>query len=159
MEYPDSVEAKAELTRAINRLVEQKNGRYKFKQLYAEAAKLRPPHLDHSTYVGPVTVKESGLRGRGLFTTEAVKAGDLLLCEKAFAHAFIDDAAANPDLAILINPEAGSMTMGAQAELIRLIVQKLYRNPSLAPVITDLHHGAYVPVGVSEVDGTPVVDT
>ena len=163
MEYPNNVEAKGELTRAINRLVEQESGRYRFKQLYTEATKLRPPHLDHSTYVGPVSVKESGSRGRGLFTTKAVKAGDLLLCEKAFAHAFVDDAHATPeqnrDVTLLIDAETDSITMGAQAELIRIIVQKLYRNPSLAPALTDLHHGTYRPVGVSEVDGTPVVDT
>lgn len=102
-------------------------------------------------------MKESGSRGRGLFTTEAVKAGDLLLCEKAFAHAFSEDG--KNDVTLLVNVETDSMTMGAQAELLRLIVQKLYRNPSLASIINDLHHGSYKPVGVSEIDGGPVVDT
>lgn len=161
MEYPSNVAAKGELTRAINRLVEQENGRYRFKQLYMEATKLRPPHLDHSTYFGPVSVRASGSRGRGLFTTEAVKAGDLLLCEKAFAHAFVDTGKAEhrQNMTLLINAETNLMTMGAQGDLIRMIVQKLYRNPSLASVITDLYHGSYEPVGVSDVDGTPVVDT
>lgn len=90
MEYPSNVAAKCELTRAINRLAEQENGRYCFKQLYVEATKLRPLHLDHSIYVGPVFIRALGSRGRGLFTIEAVKAGDLLLCEKAFVHAFVD---------------------------------------------------------------------
>jgi hypothetical protein len=161
VEYPNLVAAKGELTRAINRLVEQESGRYQFKQLYMETNKLRPPHLDHCTYVGPLSVRASGSRGRGLFTTEAVKAGDLLLCEKAFAHAFVDTGKAehNQDVTLLINAETDSATMGVQADLITMIVQKLYRNPSLAAVITDLHHGVYKPVGVSEVDGTPVVDT
>ncbi|CZR52531.1 related to TPR domain protein [Phialocephala subalpina] len=160
MEYPSNIAAKRELTRAVNRLAEQEKGGYLFKQLYLEATKLRPPHLDHSTYVGPVSLRASGSRGRGLFTTEAVKAGDLLLCEKAFVHAFVDTRKAdNQDVALLINAETNSITMGSQAELIRMIVQKLYLNPSLAAVITDLHHGSYKPVGVSNVDGTPVVDT
>ena len=161
MEYPSNVAAKGEFTRAVNRLVEQENGRYRFKQLYMEATKLRPPHLDHSTYFGPVSVRASGSRGRGLFTTEAVKAGDLLLCEKAFAHAFVDTGKAEnrQNVTLLINAETNSMTMGAQGELIRMIVQKLYRNPSLASVITDLYHGSYEPAEVSDVDGTPVVDT
>jgi hypothetical protein len=163
LEYPNNIEAKGELSRAIGRLVEQNAGMYKFVQLYTKATKLRPPHLDHATYVGPVSVKASGSRGRGLFTTKAVKAGDLLLCEKAFAHAFIDDTHAtfeqNGGLTLLINPETDIVTVGAQAELIQMIVQKLYQNPSLAPAITDLHHGTYKSVGVSEVDGTPVVDT
>ncbi|KAH0563178.1 hypothetical protein GP486_002254 [Trichoglossum hirsutum] len=163
MDYPNNMEAKGELSRAINRLLEQESGKYKFKQLHAEAFKLCPPHLDHATYVGPVTVKDSGSRGRGLFTTKAVKAGDLLLCEKAFAHAFADDTTAASrqklDLTLLINPGTDTVTIGGRAELIQLIVQKLYRNPSLMPVITDLHHGSYMPAGVSEVDGTAVVDT
>jgi hypothetical protein len=54
----------------------------------------------HRTNVG-AAVKPRGLTllglqyhfpdGRGLFTTQAVKAGDLLFCEKAFAHAFHDE--------------------------------------------------------------------
>lgn len=48
--------------------------------------------------------------------------------------------------------------MGAQTELISMIVQKLYRNPSLASVVTKLYHGSYEPVRVLVVDSTPVVD-
>ncbi|KIX98864.1 uncharacterized protein Z520_05325 [Fonsecaea multimorphosa CBS 102226] len=159
--YPNNVAAKDRFTRTIQRLAEQESGRYKFKDLRTEAAKLRPPHLDHATYTGPVCIRTSGDRGRGLFTTKAVKAGELLLCEKAFAHAFVDPekGAVDGNMTLLINAETDTITMGAQPELIQLIVQKLYRNPSLAPVITSLHHGSYEPVNVSEVDGTPVVDT
>ncbi|KAF8850697.1 SET domain-containing protein [Acephala macrosclerotiorum] len=160
MEYPSNVAAKGELTRAVNRLAEQENGRYRFKQLYTDANKLRPPHLDHSTYIGPVAVRSSGSRGRGLFTTKAVKSGDLLLCEKAFVHAFVDTRKEHSrDVTLLLNAETNAMTMGAQGELIRMIVQKLHRNPSLASIITSLHHGSYKPVDVSDVDGTPVIDT
>jgi hypothetical protein len=150
--------AKGELTRAIGRLTEKEKGRYRFKQFYIETTKLRPPLLDHATYVGPVSVRVSSSRGRGLFTTEAVKAGDLLLCEKAFAHSFVDTEN-NQNMALLVNSETNTVTMGAQGELIRLIAQKLYRNPSLNPVITDLYHGSYEPAMVTNVDGTPVVDT
>ena len=86
-----------------------------------------------------------------------MKAGDLLLCEKAFAYAFAEEGSNN--VALLINVETDSMTMGAQAELLQLIVQKLYRNPSLAPIISNLHHGSYKPASVFEIDGGPVVDT
>jgi hypothetical protein len=158
MEYPGNVMAKSELARAIGRLAEQEKGGYQFKKLYVEATQLRPPQLDHATYIGPVSVRTSGSRGRGLFTKEAVKAGDLLLCEKAFALAFADPEKPE-DVTIRINTETDSATMGAQTELISMIVQKLYRNPSLASVFTELHHGSYEPVGVSVVDDTPVVDT
>lgn len=161
MQYPTNGAAKEEFTRAINRLAEQKKGRYQFKELYGEANRLQPPHLDHATYIGPVAVRASGSKGRGLFTTKAVKAGDLLLCEKAFIHSYIDskNSESSQEMTLLMNTETNTMTMGAQAHLIRLAVQKMSGNPSLASVITDLYHGSYKPVSVTEVDATPVVDT
>ncbi|KAK2789309.1 hypothetical protein FQN53_002151 [Emmonsiellopsis sp. PD_33] len=157
-EYPENTLAKSEFKRAIARLAEQEEGKYQFSQMQREAKKRHPPHLDHATYIGPVCVKPTESRGRGLFTTKAVKAGDLLFCEKAFTHAFQD-----PDnkkgLSLLINAQTNSAKMGTQAELIELTVQKLSKNPSLLPTIADLYHGSYKPVDTLEVDSIPVVDT
>ncbi len=153
--YPDNMAAKSQLTRAISRLTEHANGKYRFKQLQDEAACARPPHLDHATYIGPVRIQASGSRGRGLFTTKAVKAGDLLFCEKAFTHAFFEKEGG---FTMLVDPENGG-TMGSHSELIDVTIQKLHRNPSLMPIITDLHHGSYQPVDATYVDGEPVVDT
>ncbi|KAG9229870.1 TPR domain protein [Amylocarpus encephaloides] len=163
-EYPDNVEAKKELLRATKRLQEQESGTYRFNQLYMEAAKLRPPHLDHATYIGSVAIRGSGIRGRGLFTTKAIKAGDLLFCEKSFAHAYIADdtqEASDRDngLTLLINVERNTATMGAQSELIRMIFQKIYKSPSFAPAVINLHHGSYKSIGFCTVDSTPVIDT
>ena len=72
-----------ELKRVRCRLGEQERSAYDFKAIREEMSKVSPPHLDHATFVGSVTVKVSW---SGLFTTKAVKAGDLILCEKAFAH-------------------------------------------------------------------------
>jgi tetratricopeptide (TPR) repeat protein len=157
--YPDNTAAKTQLSRAVSRLAEQTNGRYPFKQLHADVAKLRPPLLDHATYIGPVRVQAAGSRGRGLFTTRAVKAGELLFCEKAFAHAFVDkEEGRGFDITMLIDSENGG-TMGAQSDLINMTVQKLYQNPSWMPIITGLHHGSYQPIDATEVDGKPVLDT
>ncbi|KAL2839285.1 hypothetical protein BJY01DRAFT_250596 [Aspergillus pseudoustus] len=160
--FPTNPTAKTELNRATARLAEQQTGKYPFKYLQREAKKRCPPLLDRGTYIGPLAVRSTESRGRGLFTTEAVTAGDLLLCEKAFAHAFHDEAArgaSSSSLSILMNTETNTMTMGTQADLISLIAQKLYRNPSLMPMFTDLYHGSYHPVDVAEVDGIPIVDT
>lgn len=158
-EYPENTTAKKEFNRALERLAEQENGKYQFKRLQLEAKTSCPPHLDHATYIGPVAVRSTETHGRGLFTTKAVKAGDLLLCEKAFAHAFHDPNDPTQGLALLINLQTESMTMGTQAELVRLIVQKLYKSPSLMSAITGLYHGSYEAVDVQEADGIPVVDT
>jgi hypothetical protein len=158
-ELPENASAKREFKRVLGRLAEQENGRYDFRAMQLEAAKQHPPHLDHATYVGPVLVKPANSRGRGLFTTKAVKAGDLLVCEKAFAHAFVDTTSLSPSTQVLINTETNAMSLGGQAELVPQIVQKLYKNASLMPTITDLHHGSYSAVDVSHTDDSPVVDT
>lgn len=155
--YPNNTMAAHEYTRASARLLEQEKGNYKFRQMILEAKKRQPPTLDRGTYIGPVTVKQTQSHGRGLFTTEAVKAGDLLFCEKAFAHAFhYENASTN--LRLLLNVDMDKATIGTQAELLELIVQKLYKNPSLLPGFVDLYHGTYKSVDVLEVDAIPVVD-
>jgi hypothetical protein len=153
-------ELKRKLRRkGIDRLIEQERGRYQFHKLYDEVSMLRPPVLDHATYIGPVAVKSADHRGRGLFTTKEVKAGDLLLCEKASGFAFVDESSPDNRPTLLINAQQGTATVGAQVDLLTIMIQKLQKNPSLIPVISELHHGSYKPVGVSFVDDAPVIDT
>jgi hypothetical protein len=54
--------------------------------MYAEASKLDPPLLDYAIYKGHLEVQISQVSGRGLFTNQAAKAGDLILYEKVFAY-------------------------------------------------------------------------
>jgi hypothetical protein len=150
----------AVLGRAQKRHAEEGSGLYDFKLLQREAKKLRPPQLDHATYVGPVEVRKSSGKGRGLFVTRAVKAGDLLLCEKAFTHAYAPESGtAQSKTTLLLNIETERGFIGGQADLIRITARKLYCNPSLAPAFTALHHGTYKPTSTLNVDGKPVVDT
>lgn len=99
-----------------------------------------------------------------MFVTKAVKAGELLLCEKAFSHAHADKAANDGNVNIskmspLIDPEIGQALIGARADLIKLTVQKLYLNPLLAQAFTALYHGTYGNASTSAFDGKPIVDT
>ncbi|KAI9730320.1 MAG: hypothetical protein M1818_008223 [Claussenomyces sp. TS43310] len=161
--YPNNCDAVKELTRTQWRLKELESGVYDFRTIYEEAAKLRPPHLDHATFTGPVTVKTSMGRGRGLFTTKAVKAGELIMCEKAFVHCYANTTEESTQttsrISVLMNIHTNRMTMGVQSDLLTEIVQKLRKNPSLLPEFMALHHGSYQPVGAAEVDGVPIIDT
>jgi hypothetical protein len=161
--YPDNRNARVDLRRVSCRMEEQSRGTYDFEAIHEQVSRLRPPHLDHATYTGPIIIKPSDGRGRGWFTTEAVKAGDLLLCEKVFAHCFADptdkDRTNQSAISLLVNLGTKRMTMGTQVDLITKIAQKLWRNPSLISEFTSLHHGSYVPVDVGEADGKPIVDT
>ncbi|KAL2066486.1 hypothetical protein VTL71DRAFT_2557 [Oculimacula yallundae] len=85
--YPGSKYGNQELNRCRLRVVEQETGIYDFRALY-KATALRPPRLDIANFIGPVEVRDSTGRGRGLFTTQAVEAGEILLCEKAFAYCY-----------------------------------------------------------------------
>ncbi|KAL9077334.1 MAG: hypothetical protein Q9157_003370 [Trypethelium eluteriae] len=162
--FPENKQASEVLARARSRFLEQKTGKYNFKYFQAKAKKLQPPHLDAASYIGPVEVKQTQSKGRGLFVTKAVKAGDLLLCEKAFSHAHVSDRAADnagssSEVTMLVNIETNQGFRGGQADLLKSIVQSLYRNPSLAPAFTALYHGPYEAVTTSAIDGEPVVDT
>lgn len=108
--------------------MEQEKGTYGFKELHTEANKLFPPHLNHVTYIGPVAARETGSRGRGLFTTKGAKTGDLLLCEEVFVHAFVDVESEKESASMwfILNMETERMTMGAQVDLLGLIVRKLH---------------------------------
>lgn len=151
-QYPDNNAAKDLFNRAVTRLAEQLHGRYDFKKMHAEAEKLHPPQLDHATYIGPIAIKDAGIGGRGTFTTRAVSAGELLLCEKAFAHAFIDEAATGIQglrATMVIDAIEERASIGGEAELLNMAVQKIWRNPSLASAVTSLHRGSYQSVNPS----------
>lgn len=155
--YPDNKQAMLSLDRAQNRVREQKTGDYNFNKLQAEAKKLHPPQLDHATYIGPIEVRQTKSKGRGMFVTKVVKAGDLLLCEKAFSTVYDDKK--NPKISFLLRPETNRASSGTQADIITLIVHKLHRNPSMASEFAELYHGSYKALDMNSVDSQPIVDT
>ena len=152
--YPDNEDAAAEMKRAKERLAEEKNGKYNFGRMYKQAEKT-PGIIDCATFSAPVEVRESPGRGRGLFTTKAVSAGQLLLCEKAFVYSYADEK----HFSALMNIATKRATVGGQAGLLTQIVQKLYHGHCQSREFSNLFCGDYAPVSVSEADGTPVVDT
>ena len=152
--YPHCDAAKNEIIRTKQRLREQEHGDYDFRAMY-RAAEDTPPCLDNATFAVNVEVQASKGRGRGLFAKKDVIAGDLLLCEKAFAYC----SSKHSKMSVLMNIQTNRGTMGTQADLITAIVQKIFWNPSLRPVLTSLHHGDYTPVDEAEVDGMPIIDT
>ncbi|PVH95834.1 hypothetical protein DM02DRAFT_689255 [Periconia macrospinosa] len=158
-EFPNHEHAQGQLERVQARLSEQQTGVYDFRQLQIDATKLKPPTLDRATYIGPVEVRDAPGKGRGLFVTKAVKAGDLLLCEKAFGyvHAPEDKYARAPT--IMVHMETDRAIMNEQVDLLQALIRKLYHNPSLIPTFTSLCHGGYEGQTTFEVDGAPAVDT
>ncbi|KAF5988494.1 TPR domain-containing protein [Fusarium bulbicola] len=157
--FPDSKAAETTLLSVKTRLTEKHAGKYNFKKMYetAKAAK-GAPLIDCATYSKPVEIRESPGRGRGLFTTKAVKAGDLLLVEKAFEYSFIDETRVMDQCTHMVNFNTKRLTSGASANLWPKVVQKLYHDPEALLAFNELHHGKYKPVTATEADGRPVVD-
>ncbi|KAJ3941758.1 uncharacterized protein N0V96_008472 [Colletotrichum fioriniae] len=141
---PKNRDAGKELERTLCRIREQDQGIYQWKYMHNQA-KATPPTIDCATYTGSVEVRHSPGRGRGLFITKPVKAGDLLLCEKAFTYSYAgeDDAASRQNIKILMSLDTKRMTMGGQADLLSGLVQKLHHNPQAASRFFDLHRGKY----------------
>ncbi|GKT53773.1 TPR domain-containing protein [Colletotrichum tofieldiae] len=156
---PSNKDAQTDLERTGRRIIEQVTGDFKWKHMYKQSM-ATPPIIDCATYSSPVEVRDSPGRGRGLFTTKAVKAGDLLLCEKAFSYIYADhnDPSSRGNIKILMNLDSKTMTMGGQAALISTVVQKLYHNPEAALRFMNLHHGDYKGVELPQ-GGQLVVDT
>ncbi|RWA05954.1 hypothetical protein EKO27_g9144 [Xylaria grammica] len=158
--YPQNEDAKVELRRAEKRVKEERTGEYDFAFMYKQA-EATPPIIDCATYKGLVAVREAQGRDKGLFTTKSVKAGDLLLCEKAFAYCYAnkDDLIGRKNMSLLVQLDTKKAKVGGQAQLLTQVVQKLYHSPQASEGFKALHHGDYKPVTVSHVDGLPVVDT
>ncbi|KAI0396784.1 hypothetical protein F5Y17DRAFT_58913 [Xylariaceae sp. FL0594] len=155
--YPENLLAGTELVRTRKRIQESQTGSYDFAAMY-EQAMANPPEIDCATYSAPVTVRDTEGRGKGLFTTKDVKAGDLLLCEKAFAYSFVDRETFD-ECQPMTPVDTGEGAVMTRGQLLTDIVQKLYHSPQTPEAFYSLWHGDYEPVPASDVDGHPVVDT
>lgn len=158
-EFPDSREGRILFERVQKRCMEKSHAAYNFSLLQRMAKTLNVPILDLSTYMGPLKVQKSPGKGRGLFLTKSVKAGDLLLCEKALACVFKPEDR-NPRSAG--SPDAYQTLSGhinTQMQLTDALIWKVKHNPSIRLELASLHCGSYAPLTEMEVDGKPVVDT
>lgn len=147
--YPASSSAIPMIDRVQARLQEQQSGQYDFRRMY-EQAKATPPLIDCATYAMPVEIRDSPGKGRGVFTTRKVLAGELLICEKAFGYIY-----AGKD-----DPGSRGMTeLDTCTDLQAQILQKMFHNLEDARMVGSLYHGDYDAVSAYEIDGKPVVDS
>lgn len=156
--YPDNEAVKPEMHRVKARLEELQTGQYSFFKMYKQA-KSSPPLIDCATFSKAVEIRPSPGRGRGLFTNGPIAAGELILCEKAFAYCYAGDDQPSTATRMLMNLATKRMVVGGQAGLLTQIVQKLHHCPQLSPLFEDLYCADYPRVAVSQADGVPVVDT
>ncbi len=116
---PADVDGPKELARTVKRLEESKGGNYDFVAM-KDAIKKGKKHLDHGSFTTNVEVRYCGDKGRGLFATKDIQAGELVLVEKAFATVFESD--------MVSKNNTGEGWEDSQAIIFWNILQKALRN-------------------------------
>ena len=112
--------------------------------------------LDHASSTCNTVVRDTAGRGRGLFATRDIKAGELVLCEKAFCVAFETDEKTNRS--VVLNFNLDSISIGSHATLVVRLVQKMLYNPLQAASFLQLYDGGYTPKSGHVVDDITAVD-
>ncbi|KAK0847623.1 hypothetical protein LTR03_006182 [Friedmanniomyces endolithicus] len=151
-------DAKQEVKRAAYRLEEQRTGRYDFAAMSEAVSATRNNRLDHADFTTRVEVRDAGIHGRGLFAVEALKMGDLVLCEKAFGVVFASEKIKALDMTVNLN--TNRLSLATRSTLRLNLLQKLSHNPDQARAYSNLYDGGYTPRTPPQlVDGLTVVDT
>ncbi|EOA86547.1 hypothetical protein ACJQWK_08427 [Exserohilum turcicum] len=132
---PDDKDAKTQLKKLEARLREQESAAYDFSKLRATLSKARP-RLDAATYTKNTTVKDSPGKGRGLYTTRDMAAGELLLCEKAFTVAWAHEPDAS--LTAMTYDTRDSQIRLSPVGLCKAVVEKCVNEPSKTEALMQL---------------------
>lgn len=154
---PTDKDAAANLAKLQKRIDEHSTGSYDFASLRKNLSKTRP-RVDAATYDGPTERKESAKNhGSGLFATRDIKAGDLILCEKALALVWAHE---KDGWTALTSDVRDGQTRVQPVGLTKNLVAKLRANLSLVPKATSLFgdHAGLGSQAVIREDGEPVVD-
>lgn len=152
--------AQIELERAEARIAEQNHAHYYWEEM-SDSVTPDHLHLDHASYLERVEVGEiEGRDDDGLFAKEDIDAGDVVLCEKAFAAVYDVELRARGESWAMMNLNDDHGSLGSDPVLIGNIIQDLLKNPSRSEIL-HLCCGDYKQTGKegNVIDGMPVVDT
>lgn len=114
------------------------------RSIYFAAAK-GFPRLDTSDYIGPVAVKDIPGAGRGMVTTRAVEAGELLLCCKAVCPTYADDDGCKGSPLLRLNLDNGVVSTASQFRAQTRLIHSIIDRPELALPILGLTAGPLIP--------------
>lgn len=146
----------AELRRTNQRILEQQTGNYDFAAM-ARSATASHQKLDHATFSGNTRIAPAGKRGRGLFATNDIKHGEVVMVEKAFCAVFMDQF--DKECSFLVNINTDHMYYGAQAQRLYDMIDKIRCNPTQASEFLDLFDGGnFKSKKVNHVDGAVILD-
>lgn len=154
---PEDQDAGEQLAKTRARLEESTTGKYDFTAM-SNSVNAAHKRLDYATFTKNVTIRPSSKKGRGLFATKNIKAGELVLVEKAFSVAFASELGSETHMILNLNTNTGRI--GAHANLHNQLVQKMLNNPNQAQRMLALFDGGYSPKCTPQIiDGKMVIDT
>ncbi|THY29126.1 SET domain-containing protein [Aureobasidium pullulans] len=138
-----------------NRLTEEKTGKYDFEAMTIAA---QTDFGEYGSFLRRTEIRPSKVAGHGLFATEDIRCGEIVLCEKAFtAEPRPKSGPSKP--AKMMDLHNNSKHIGSYAALFSTTVRKIVDNPSLAHILqlhTDGTHESQKTIPL--VDGLPAVD-
>lgn len=151
----------------LQRKMEQESGIYNFLEMQEAAANQKMPILDYATFVGSIGRQWSPERGNGIFATENIQVGDLLLYEKAFAYSSVPSTDTLPKSEEITRQgtvqylEPGiEHDFGANTCLTHSVMHRISTDIRSRKEFMALHHqGKYEKVNFNEVDGVTPIDT
>jgi hypothetical protein len=153
---PDDKSASISLRRTKVRLREQETGTYNWVKIRTGLSQARP-YVDAATFLNNIEIGGSPGRGRGLFMTRDITAGEIVMCEKAFCMSWGHDVETLTAMTCDIRDDQIRLS---PVGLSRSITRMLLCNPSQIARVLWLY-GDYQGDGknVSRSEDGPIVDT
>lgn len=153
---PNDKDASNFLKRIEMRVREQQTGAYNWKKLKAGLSRARP-QVDAASFISNIKVENSAGRGRGMFVTRDIPAGEVVMCDKAFSVVWGHDKEA---LTAMTYDVRDDRIRVQPVGLSKATVQKLLGNSSQIERVMDLF-GDYEGDGkkIFRTEDGPIVDT
>jgi tetratricopeptide (TPR) repeat protein len=131
---PDDKDAKVQLKRIEARLREEETGRYDLMRIRSNLSQARS-RVDAANFTKSTVVKDSPGKGRGLYATRDIAAGEIVMCEKAFCVVWGHE---EDTLTAMTYDIRDDQIRVAPVGLAKALVQKCLNQPSQTEHLMDL---------------------
>ena len=132
--FPQNKEAKSLIAKCKLRIGEEKSGKYDWADIIAKAREAAP-RLEVADYVGPISQSDDGL-----FRAKSdIKAGELLMCVKAFATLYPEDI--KGERALVFDTTRRVLAQAEGRRMTQIVADKISANGSLAETLSPLQEG------------------
>lgn len=151
----DQKETLEALGKVEERQQEQLEGNYEFEKMSKSCNKKRN-RLDHASFISSTEIRDAGKHGRGLFSTKAIQAGELIICEKALCIWFNTDPIIRSFS--ILNSKAKRKATGTKPPLLFSVCSRLAHDIDAAEEYFKLHDGTLTAFRPKEIEEIVAID-